>query len=132
MLNNALGKYHDYFYFLFRIFVGLLFFQHGVQKLFGWFGGTAQLAFSLMWVVGILEMLAGLAVATGSFTRLAALGGALLMLIAYFKVHAPQGLVPLMNKGELALLYFAVFLVLLIHGAGKWGLEQALLNRERF
>ncbi|HLC66951.1 MAG TPA: DoxX family protein [Candidatus Nanoarchaeia archaeon] len=132
MLNNALGKYHEYFYFIFRVLVGLLFFQHGAMKVLGWFGGTASAAWSLMWVVGLLEILAGLVIALGFFTRLAALGGVALMLIIYFKVHAPQGLAPIMNKGELALLYFAIFLMLLIHGAGKWGLERAMLKRETF
>lgn len=132
MLQNAFGKYHEYFYLVFRIAAGLLFFQHGAAKVLGWFGGNANPLFSVMWIVGLLEILGGLAVATGFFTRLAALGSAILMLIAYFKVHAPQGLIPLMNKGELALLYFAVFLVLLIHGAGKWSLERTMLKRECF
>ena len=117
---------------MFRLLVGLLFAPHGAMKVFGMFGGTASPAFSAMWIVGIFELVGGLAIALGFFTRLAAVSGALLMLIAYFKAHASQGLLPIVNKGELAVLYFAVFLVLTVWGAGKWSLEKALLSKERF
>ena len=66
------------------------------------------------------------------FTRLAAAVSAIEMVIAYFKVHAPNGLIPLVNQGELALLYFVAFLVLMVYGAGKWSLEKALMKKEAF
>lgn len=106
--------------------------MHGGQKLFGWFGGQSQPLASLMGVAGIVELVGGLAIALGFFARLAAFGSAIQMLVAYFKVHAPGGLIPLVNKGELALLYFAVFLVLMAYGSKKWSLEQALLKKEVF
>lgn len=125
-------QYQEQVYFVFRLLVGLLFAPHGAMKVLGMFGGTAAPAFSLMWFVGMFELIGGIAVVFGLYTRLAAVGGALLMLIAYFKAHAAQGLMPIVNRGELAVLYFAAFLVLAVWGAGKWSLEKALLGKERF
>ncbi|MBI2523415.1 DoxX family protein [Candidatus Woesearchaeota archaeon] len=125
----------DYFYFVFRVFVGLLFLQHGLQKLFGMFGGvggnTVPLM-SLFGAAGLIEIIAGIAITLGLFTRLAAVISAIEMLAAYFIVHASGGLIPLLNQGELALLYFASFLILVVYGAGKWNVEKAILKKETF
>jgi len=119
-------------FFVFRVLVGLLFFQHGLQKTFGLLGGRAAELFSLMGFVGLIELVGGLAIALGFFTRLAALGSGIVILAAYFKAHAPAGLIPIMNKGELALLYVAIFVVLLAYGAKKWSLERTLFKKEFF
>jgi putative oxidoreductase len=125
-------KSGDTLYFVFRVLAGLLFFQHGAQKLLGWFGGNKVALFSQMGLAGTIELLGGLFIALGLFTRLAALFSGLLMLAAYFMAHFSQGLVPIVNGGELALLYLATWLVLLAYGAKKWSLEKALWNKERF
>ena len=130
-----LNSYKDYLYFVFRVFVGLLFLQHGLQKLFGAFGGVGGQPvelLSLFGLAGLIEFLGGIAIAVGLFTRLAAFISAIEMLVAYFTVHAPNGLIPLVNQGELALLYFATFLVLMVYGAGKWSLEKAIMKKEAF
>lgn len=114
-------------YFVFRLLVGLMFFLHGWSK---FFGATPLPLASLMGVAGVVELLVGLGVFFGFFTRLAAVGGAIQMLVAFFKVHAPLGINPLANGGELALLFFAAFLVLAVYGAGKWSLEMAWLKKE--
>ena len=88
--------------------------------------------FSLFGLAGLIEFLGGIAIALGLFTRLAAFISAIEMLVAYFMVHASKGLIPLVNQGELALLYFAAFLVLKSYGAGKWSLEKALMKKEVF
>jgi len=126
------GKLGETFYFIFRILLGFLFFAHGAQKLFGWYGGQANTLTSLMGVAGIIEFVGGLALLLGFWTRLAALGSALLMVIAYVMVHAPDGFIPLVNKGELAVLYFIAFLIVLHHGAGRASLEKALFKKELF
>jgi putative oxidoreductase len=128
-MKKVFEKHADSFYAVFRILVGLLFLQHGLQKIFGMLGGTAASAFSLMWVAGIVELVGGALIALGLFTRVAALVGALQMLVAFFKAHFPQGWVPIVNKGELALLFFAAFLVILSRGAGKWSLGKALFKK---
>lgn len=136
---GLLEKYanKDYFYFVFRVFVGLLFLQHGLQKLFGAFGGVAGNGqpvelFSLFGLAGLIEFLGGIAIAVGFFSRLVAFIAAIEMIVAYFVVHVPNGIIPLVNQGELALLYFAAFLVLMAYGAGKWSLEKALMKKEVF
>lgn len=82
--------------------------QHGVQKHFGLllppdqpFAGAPEL-FSAMWVAGTLEIIGGLLLALGLFTRPVAFVLSGLMAFAYFIVHAPQGFWPILNQGELA------------------------------
>ena len=54
------------------------------------------------------------------------------MVVAYFMIHVPQGLIPFVNQGELALLYVAAFIVIIAFGARKWSLEKAILKKEVF
>jgi putative oxidoreductase len=114
-----------------RIGAGLLFMQHGAQKLFGWFGGvgetpgmTVPLA-SLMGVAGVLELFGGLLIVLGLFTRPIAFLLAGEMLVAFFKAHAPKGGVPLENGGEVPLLYMLVWLTLTVLGAGAFSIDSA-------
>ncbi len=128
---NCLGKYGTQFYLVFRVLVGLMFFMHGAGKLFGWFGGTAMGFGGLMGIAGIVEVVVGLAILLGFWTRLAALLGGVTMLVAYVYMH--WGLNPLTSGGELALMYLLAFLVLMKDGAGKlWSLEQQVTGKERF
>tara|TARA_Y100000310_G_scaffold217822_1_gene218916 strand:+ start:9682 stop:10080 length:399 start_codon:yes stop_codon:yes gene_type:complete len=122
----------DYFYSVFRVLVGLMFLQHGLQKIFGMFGGNSVELFSLMGLAGLIELLGGAAIALGLFTRFASFIAGLEMLIAYSMAHASNSLIPIVNKGELALLYFAAFLALTAFGAGKFSLEKALFKKEFF
>ncbi|HLC81528.1 MAG TPA: DoxX family protein [Candidatus Nanoarchaeia archaeon] len=126
-LNKLSEKGGSWFYLLFRLLVGVLFFLHGLSK----FGG-GQAPGTLFLVAGVLELVIGAGVFLGLFTRGLALVGAVEMLVAYFIVHTKNGLNPLVNQGELAVLFFAAFLVLLTYGAQKWCLEQKLLNKEVF
>lgn len=113
------------FYFVFRLLVGIMFFMHGSQKLFGWFSGNGPVELvSLMGLAGIIEVLAGIGITLGVLTQPLAALGAIQMLVAFFMVHAPNGLNPLVNKGELALLYFAAFLVLMTQGPGKYAVSK--------
>lgn len=128
-MYKKLEKMNSHFYFIFRVMVGLLFFQHGVQKLIG-FGNEPMATFSFMWFIGLIELLAGLGIAFGLFTRLSAIGGAIVVIGAYFKAHFPQGWIPIVNKGELALLFLACFLVVLTVGPGIWSLGRAIFGKE--
>jgi len=119
-----------------RIGAGLLFFMHGAPKLFGWFGGmgpeggSAEL-FSLMGLAGVLEVFGGLAITLGLLARPVAVVLALEMLIAYVYAHAPEGPIPYMNRGELALLYMSVWIFLAGNGAGPFSVDRALASRKR-
>lgn len=133
MILGIFNKTSDYFYFIFRIFISLLFMQHGAQKLFGLFSDNEPvILFSLMGLAGIIEFFGGLLIFLGFFTRPIALISGLEMVIAYFMAHFPNGLAPIANGGELSLLFFASFLILLTKGAGKFSLEKAILKREIF
>ena len=120
---------------LLRIVAGLLFMQHGVQKLFGWFGGmgapgaTAEL-FSMMGLAGVLETFGGLMIVLGLFTRPVAFVLAGEMAVAYFMAHLPQGPVPLLNGGELAVLYCFIYLFFATNGPGRFSLD-AMMGRNR-
>ena len=132
MIFKYVKNYENHLYFVFRVVIGLLFVQHGAQKLFGMFGFQAVPLTSLFGLAGIIEFVGGLAIALGFFTRLAALISAIEMIAAYFMVHVSQGVIPIVNQGELALLYFAAFLVITVYGARKLSLEKALLKKEIF
>ena len=126
-------KHRENFYFVFRILVGILFLQHGAQKLFGAFGGingSSVQIFSLFGLAGIIEFFGGLFIILGLFTRVVALVAGIELLVAFFKAHVPQGIIPIVNQGELALLYVATFLVLMAWGAGKWGLDNVLFKKK--
>jgi len=133
MKLDFLKKNHDNLYFVFRVLVGLMFFMHGAQKMLGWFGGNkvTDLA-SFMGVAGVIELVGGLAILLGFFSRLGALAGSLVMLGALVQVHLPRGWNPLLNGGELPLLYLAAFLVVMAHGNKGKSLEQSLLKKETF
>ncbi len=132
-MKNKLERFESIFYVIARILIGFMFFAHGAQKIFGWYGGNGGAAlFSLMGVAGWIEIIAGILVLVGLWTRLAAFFSAGQMVVAYIMVHAGGGWNPLVNKGELALLYAAAFLLLLIHGNGPFSLEKAFSKKERF
>jgi putative oxidoreductase len=117
---------------LLRIATGLFFWQHGAQKLFGWLGGQeVETLASWTGVAGILEFFGGPLIALGLFTRPVAFILAGEMAVAYFRVHAPQGFWPIMNRGELAALFCFVFLYFATHGAGSVSLDRLLSRRSR-
>ena len=119
-------NYGKYAYTLFRVLFGLLFFLHGYSKF------AKGMPSGLMLVAGVVELLVGATVVLGLFTRLMVTLGAIQMLVAYFKVHFVNGLSPLANGGEAALLFFAGFLAITVYGNGWLSLEKVLLKKETF
>jgi putative oxidoreductase len=114
----------------FRIVTAYLFMAHGTAKLFGMpyqkmFDGLQLM--SLMGVAGVLEVFGGLLLLIGLFTRPVAFVLCGFMAVAYFMAHASQGspLLPLLNGGELAVLYCFVFLYFVFAGAGAWSVDAA-------
>jgi putative oxidoreductase len=111
-----------------RIMTALMFLQHGAAKFFGFPHVDAfdnlQLA-SLLGAAGVLELVGGLLILIGLFTRPVAFILAGFMAVAYFMAHAPQGFYPLLNQGELAVLYCFIFLYLSVAGGGAWSADAA-------
>lgn len=132
MIEKYGKKYSGALYTIFRVIVGVFFLFHGLMK-FGVFSDMMATTGSLMWFAAVIEIVVGIAVTLGLFTRAAAVLGAVEMLVAFVMGHAmPNGWNPITNGGELALLFFAAFLVMIIHGAGTASLEKAMMKKEMF
>ena len=111
-----------------RIMTALLLLQHGTAKYLGFphVADFANLQFlSLLGASGALELVGGVLMLIGLFTRPVAFVLSGFMAVAYFLAHAPQGFYPMLNQGELAVLYCFVFLYLSVAGGGTWSLDAA-------
>lgn len=129
--TSALAAYAPAMHAVLRIGAGLLFMQHGAQKLFGWLGAEAPVELvSQMGLAGVLEFFGGLLIVLGLFTQPVAIVLTLEMLIAYATAHQPQGGFPIQNQGELALLYALVFVFLATSGAGPASLDRRIGERQ--
>ncbi|MGH7504689.1 MAG: DoxX family protein [Longimicrobiales bacterium] len=121
---------------LLRIVAGFTFWQHGAQKLLGWFGGfgpdggTAELA-SRFGVAGVLEFFGGILIVLGLLTRPVAFILAGEMAVAYFTAHLPRGFWQMQNGGEPPTLYAFIFLFLAAAGAGALSLDRLLSSRRK-
>ena len=113
---------------LFRIVFGLMFFIHGTTIVFGWPVGGAKAPVGTwpFWWSGLIELVAGLLIAIGLFTRPAAFIACGEMAVAYFWQHLPHGFWPIQNKGELAVLYCFAFLLLVFTGPGSYAVESRM------
>lgn len=109
-----------------RIVSGLIFLEHGTQKLLGFPpSDRAVEALSLSWFAGVIELVCGALIAIGLLTRPAAFLASGLMAFAYWLAHAPQSLFPVNNAGDAAILYCFFFLYLVFAGAGPWSVDAA-------
>ena len=107
-----------------RIVTALMFMTHGTSKLLGFPALHAPPApFTLSWTAGLLELVGGALLALGLFSRVTAFILSGEMAFAYFLAHASQALLPIENRGELAVLYCFVFLYLWAAGPGPWSLD---------
>ncbi|HEV2707659.1 MAG TPA: DoxX family protein [Pyrinomonadaceae bacterium] len=122
-----------------RIIAGFLILQHGLQKVLGMIPPpprpgqppfTTPPLMSLGGASGLLELIGGILLIIGLFTRPVAFIMSGLLAVAYFMAHAPRGFWPILNQGELAALYSFVFLYLAVAGGGEWSLDR-LLGRDR-
>ena len=123
-----LASYEPYLRSLLRIVVGFTFSLHGWQKFFGAFGGlggTKPPLDSLMGVAGVIETFGGALILLGLFTRPTAFILCGQMAVAYFMVHLPMNFFPLLNGGEITVLYCFTFLWLSTAGAGPISLDRA-------
>ncbi|MGE3833011.1 MAG: DoxX family protein [Parvibaculaceae bacterium] len=111
-----------------RIITALLFFAHGSAKLLG-FPYVEMLAGvqigSIYGIAGIIEIIAGVLLVIGLFSRLVAFIASGQMAIAYFHTHAPQGFHPLLNGGEGAILFCFIFLYIAAAGPGPWSVDAS-------
>jgi len=127
---NSLNRFADPFYCIMRLVVGLMFACHGLDKIFGTFSPKAEALPTLMAVGGWVEIVCGFLVAFGLLTRLAAFVASGEMAVAFFMMHAPKGLIPYLNKGELAVVYCFVFFYIFLRGSGAWSIDAMMSKRK--
>lgn len=124
-MNQFLEQYSPYIYAILRIVSGLMFAMHGSQKVFGIPGGKSPVPLaSLLGVGGILELVCGLLIALGFIASYAAFIASGEMAVAYFMMHASHGFLPIVNQGELAVLYCFLFLYIAARGSGVWSIAS--------
>jgi len=108
-----------------RIIVGVMFACYGAQKVLGAFGGLPPGAPAwIVWTAGPIELIGGTLIALGLFTRSAAFLCSGLMAFAYFIGHAPNGFWPILNHGELAIVYCWFFFYVAAQGPGAWAIDN--------
>jgi putative oxidoreductase len=127
MPKNASSRFQEIAYALLRVIAGLDLACHGVQKLFGILGGARVTFGHQLWWGGLIELACGLAMALGWRTRLAAFLASGTMAVAYIQFHwrlrLDAAVFPVVNHGELALVFCFLFLFFFAKGNGAWSLQ---------
>ncbi|MDV3128089.1 DoxX family protein [Mycobacterium sp. 21AC1] len=132
-LDARLTTYSPVIIGIFRVVFGFLLAVHGAAKLFAWpvdtGGGAVPVGTWPFWFAGVIEVVLGLMIVAGLFTRIAAFIASGEMAVAYFTQHQPKGLFPLENGGEPAVLFCFGFLLLAAIGGGAFALDAARSRR---
>lgn len=126
-MSKSSSRFQDVAYALLRLVAGLAFSCHGVQKLFGLLGGTRMPFPGQLWFGGLIELTCGLAMALGWHTRLAAFLASGTMAVAYIQFHwklrTGMAIFPVVNHGELALVYCFLFFFFFAKGNGDFSIQ---------
>ncbi|MBW2287848.1 MAG: DoxX family protein [Deltaproteobacteria bacterium] len=123
-MTAFLKPHSEHIYALLRIVAGFMLMCHGIQKVFGLFGGS-QAPPAITWSAGPIELVGGALVMVGFQAGWAAFLCSGMMAVAYFFAHQSKGLLPIANHGELAALYSFVFLFIAVRGSGEWSVDAA-------
>ncbi|QCI97254.1 DoxX family protein [Agrobacterium larrymoorei] len=124
-LFDKLSRYQPYALAALRIIAALLFIEHGTQKLFGFPASQMEGSLpTLLLVAALLELVGGILVLVGLFTRPAAFLLSGQMAVAYFMAHAPKSVFPVLNGGDAAILFCFVFLFLVTSGPGAFSVDK--------
>ena len=123
-MQKIVNRLEPIAYTLLRIVAGFLFLFHGLQKIFGLFGGRTADLLTLRWFAGVIELVGGALVMIGLFTSPVAFIASGEMAFAYFMSHQPRGSWPIQNGGELSALYCFVFLYIALRGTGRFGMRK--------
>jgi putative oxidoreductase len=128
-LYASLEKQSPYVLSVLRIVAALLFLQHGLQKYFG-FPSAGPPMTPLLYVQGVIEIVGGILLLVGAWTRPVAFILAGDMAAAYFMAHFPRSFFPAVNGGDGAVLYCFVFFYIFFAGGGPWSVDRAMLEQE--
>jgi putative oxidoreductase len=128
MLNGIIpASWSGHIHAALRVMTGLLFLQHGTAKIIGFplVAGMDQMPSAMLWITGLLELVGGALIILGLFTRPAAFLLSGFMAVAYFMAHASGSFFPILNMGELAIMFSFVFLWLAAAGAGPFSMDNS-------
>ncbi len=128
-LYTSLAKASPYILSILRIVAALLFVEHGLQKYFG-FPSAGPPMNTLLYVQGAIEIVGGILLLVGAFTRPVAFILAGDMAVAYFMAHYPRSFYPAMNAGDAAILFCFVFFYLFFAGGGPWSVDRAAFKQD--
>lgn len=129
-LYTRMETWRPYILSILRIVIGLLFLQHGLSKVFNFPAPSPVPSLTgLLLLAAFLETVGALLFLVGAYTRIVAFILSGEMALGYFMAHAPQSFYPLVNKGELAVIYCFVFLYFAFAGGGPWSVDRAALNQ---
>jgi putative oxidoreductase len=133
--ETNLSKYQPQMLSILRIMIGLLLLSHGLQKWFAFpvanpFFANIKL-FSMLGIAGLIEIIGGTLFTVGLFTRAAAfiISGQMAVAYWYFANRPAKGFMPLVNGGELEVVYCFVFLYFVFAGAGLWSLDAMMRGK---
>ena len=125
-MRRVLGRYTELLYAAMRVVLAFLYLCHGLQKLFGAFGGHRMPLASLLGVAGLLETILGALIVVGLMTSWAAFIASGEMAVAYFMAQAPRAPWPIQNGGELAVALCFAFLYIAAHGGGRFSADSVI------
>ena len=123
-LYASLDRGRPYVLSVLRIVVALLFLEHGLQKYFG-FPSAGPPMRPILYVQGVIEIVGGIFLLIGAYTRVVAFILAGDMAVAYFIAHFPRSFFPAVNDGDAAVLYCFAFFYIVFAGGGPWSLDRA-------
>ncbi len=126
-----LSKYETQIYTALRIVSGFLFLWHGSQKLFDFPPSGMQMPMAIAGTAGPIEFAGGFLIMIGFLTRWAAFITSGQMAVAYWMAHGTGAILPIVNRGELAMLYCFLFLFISARGAGKFSIDYFLEKRKK-
>src|ERR1700761_4507864 len=129
-LYSTMERYRPYLLSILRIVVGLLFLEHGLSKVFNFPAPSPVPSLSgLLILAAFLETVGALLFVVGAYTRIVALILSGEMAFAYFMAHAPRSFYPVVNGGELAVIYCFIFLYFAFAGGGPLSVDRAMLKQ---
>ena len=129
-LYARMETWRPYILSILRIVVGLLFLQHGLSKVFNFPAPSPVPSLSgLLILAAFLETVGALLFVVGAYTRIVAFILSGEMAFAYFMAHAPRSFYPIVNGGELAVMYCFIFLYFAFAGGGPLSVDRAALNQ---